>query len=113
MSCAGHRRYPLAPSDSDSDEGPEPAPARQGAENALLVWRFQYTFTPFPEDVAAGSGRAEASAGGEGVEQSDPAGGAQLLTAAWGAQDGTAGGGDGAEAVAGPGVLAGAVQAAA
>ncbi|KAK9831400.1 hypothetical protein WJX81_001243 [Elliptochloris bilobata] len=40
--ASGHRRYPLAPSDSDSDaENGKPAFAGHGAQNALLVWRFQ------------------------------------------------------------------------
>ena len=113
LPCAGHRRYPLAPSDSDSDEragASEPAPSRQGAENALLVWRFQYAFTPFPETAAAAACTAEEVQGGGEAEAA--AGGAQLPAAAWGAHAGAASGGEATEAVARTEGLAGAVQAA-
>ena len=116
LSRAGHRRYPLAPSDTDSDEGAEagqPAPARQGAENALLVWRFQYTFTPFLEAATAALGTAEAVQGGGEAETSAPAGGTQLPAAAWGAHVSAARGGDATQAVSRAEGLAGAVQAAA
>ena len=112
---AGHRRYPLAPSDSDSDQSAgagQPAPGRQGAQNALLVWRFQYAFTPFPEAAAAAAAcTAEAEQGGGEAEAA--AGGAQLPAAAWGALAGTPSGGEVTEAVARTEGLAGAVQAAA
>ena len=114
LPCAGHRRYPLAPSDSDSDEragAGQPAPGRQGAQNALLVWRFQYAFTPFPEAVAAAACTAEAVQGAGEAEAA--AGGAQLPAAAWGAHAGAASGGEVGEAVARTEGLAGAVQAAA
>lgn len=114
LPCAGHRRYPLAPSDSDSEEragAGQPAAGRQGAENALLVWRFQYAFTPFPEAAAAAACTAETVQGGGEAEAA--AGGAQLPAAAWGAHAGTSSGGEVTEAVAGTEGLAGAVQAAA
>lgn len=68
---AGHRRYPLAPSDSDSEaEGGAPEPARPAAENALLVWRLSYAFTPF---AAAGEPDGVPAAAAPPAGEGDPA----------------------------------------